>query len=414
MSKSLLDPEVLKEQDELTDEQQKALQKNAIRTVEKRRKGELDGEDEDENDPFKRPPAEKDTASEKDDKVTEEDDEDESEDEDSDEKEEHETEEEKKARVEDEKAERLKGIEKARKKEEDKRSEDEKKLIQDADAEEAEAKKQEFEADVESYADRLGVSEAQARKAMEKIRGVHEKYKGNPKEMAQALYHAAAKLSQLSQRMAEQENLQSIPKQLTIQGKKLSEDETKAFFIDVYRKHNPDLSDGMDDEKVHKLAIKEFNAKVAEIRAQKFDEIRSLAEKKRADLIEALPEPDKKFAKTVKSSLLRIDDSEVASEDFELEDLLRHARGKDYHKDVKEAYERGKADAVKDKKIVGKKPEDTSGGGSSGAGGKKSSALTEDEKSEALDMYLSLDVPDQRKFELYQEYKKNISKKKKE
>jgi hypothetical protein len=416
MGKSeLLNPEVLKDQNELTDEQHEEIRENAMREVNKERKARES--DEDDEDPFKDPPSKKDTGSKKDEGDTEDEP---NEEEDSEKKEEDKGDGESKKKEKDEeklaqeteKAEKAKKVEAARKKEEDQRTDNERELIKEADASEAEAKKQEFEADVEEYAEALGVSEAQARKDMEKIRGVSEKYKGNPKEMAKALYHAAVKLSQAHQRLSAIDN-QLKPGQLVIGGKKLSEEESREYLIKVYREHYAELSEGMDDDKVHKLAMKELTAKMQEIRERQYVEMKSGAEKKRHDLLEALPEVDKRFVKDVKASLSRVNDSEVLSEDFDLEDLLRHARGRNYHKDVKDAYERGKSDAIKEKKILGKKPEDTSGGGSGGAKKISSFGLTDSEKDQALDMY-NMPISDEEKFKLFSDYKKSISKKKKE
>jgi len=396
----ILDMEALKDQVEpLSEEQNEAIRESALKSAKAREKADVDDDDED---PFKSPlkKAEDEHVEESEEqKATREAAE-------AKEKEDQEREETEKAEKE-----KTKQLEAARAKEEKDLTDDEKTLLKTDDEVKAKAREDERAQDVEAYAEKFGLSEAQATKEVEKIHGVLDKYSRNPKDMAQALYHSNAKLTQAASELAA---IKNAPKEgeLRIKGKTLSKEETREYLVSKYREYDPELTEGLEDDKVFKLAWEKLveKQKIAMGEAQK--DLKDKAESKRREILEAIPEVDKKFLKDIRGSLYRVSDNDILQDDFEVEDYVRWARGGTYHKDIKAAVDKAVAEALKNKKIVGIQP--GSGGAGAGTPPKKggSTSLTDEDKETALDMYGSLKVEDSKKFALYEDFKKSQSKKK--
>lgn len=307
---------------------------------------------------------------------------------------------------------RSKAIEAVKAKPEAERTEEEKAMLQEHLAAEESARKEAIQRDAKEYALEHGVTEKEALKQVEHFYNVRSKFKDDPKEMSKALYHLNAKLTQQAQELAA---IKNAPKEgeVVIGGKKLSKDEFRDLLVEKYREAHRELTDDLDDDKVHALAKKEFDDRVRIESDKRSRHIQDAAEKKKQSILESLPEADKRFAKTIGTALSRVSTADLAAEDFSAEDYIAWARGQFYHSDMADAEKRGYERAMKEKKILGQKPENASGAGS-GAPSKKGggAGLTPDEQDRALDMYKSSTVSDAEKFKMYEDFLKSTGQKK--
>lgn len=408
MEKNLLDPEVLRGQSGgLTEDQKEAIKESAYAEIEKVHKGKVEEEDEEdledeEQDEDSDSEEEEDEDDESDDSDEESDDEDDSEDDS-----ESDDEEEKKPTIED----KLKA---AREKEEKDLTDEEKALIKQDDEVQAKAREEEKEAYIDEYAEKFGLTRSRAEKDVEKIYGVYDRYKGNPKEMSQALYHLNSKLSQVNNQMKQMQTTTN-EKRVTVKGKLLSEDETKEFLVNTYKNHYKDQIKGLDemsDEVIADLAWKEVTELDKKRAEENSQNIVKAAEEKRKKIVEDIPDRDKRFIKDIRGAINRAEDVDVLQEDFDVQDYIYWARGKNYHKDIEEAVKKATEEATKDKKIIGLRNDGTHKG--SGKASKKGGSidLKENEKIDALEMFKGLDIPDKTKFKRYKEYLKDTNQKK--
>ena len=301
-----------------------------------------------------------------------------------------------------------KTLDEALAKKDEERSAEEKGLVK---VHEADLKKKDEEAftqEAEEYADSENVTIDIAKNRITKIREAIKKFDGDPKKMAKALYHTQAAFARSQNEL---QAFKNAPKdgEIVIQGKKLSKEEAKEFVVSKYKEAYPEITDGMEDEKVFVLAKKEMQERYKLLSQKQESELKEGAEKKRAEILEKIEDRDKPFAEDVKKALDRVDPAELLDENFSLVDYVFWARGKRYHKDVSEAEKRGYERGLQEKKILGKKGEGASGSGNSGSakGGKSTPSLNAEQKERALQMFDMQDIPEERKFELYLEYLKD-------
>lgn len=307
---------------------------------------------------------------------------------------------------------RIKAVEAAKAKVEAERTDEEKAILQQHTAAEEAAKKEAISKEAKEYALENGVSEKAALKEVEHFHNVRNKFKSDPREMSKAIYHLNAKLTQQAQELSA---IKNAPKEgeLVIGGKTLSKEQVKELFVEKYRKAHPDLTEDLDDDKVFAIADKDFQDRV---RAEKSNQMRTMqdkAEKNKQAVIDSLPDADKRFAKSIGVALSRVAPHDLAADDFDAEDYIAWARGQFYHSDLAEAEKRGYDRAIKEKRILGQKPENASGAGG-GAPAKKdgASGLTSEEQDRALDMYKSSQVSDAEKFKMFEDFKKSTGQKK--
>jgi len=370
--KTTLDPEALKTQDKLTPEQEEQIQLNAQKEFEGKGK-----EDEEEKEADADAP-EGDTEGEKEGKEDE-----------SEEGKDKKDEEAPEAKKEGEDGEKKKETTAAEKKA----------------AEEAEkVAKEEFEKNVLIYMDENSISEKQAREELEHIAKIQEKYAKDPVKMGKALLNLNRAYSDSQAKLKE---ITETPKenQLMLDGKLLSPEESREKMVEMYRKAYPKLTEDLDDDKVHELSVAEYKKEYARFVEKQKVKITSDAASKRDELIKSLREEDKPFLKDIKAILDKTEDSEIFAKDFDFADYVYWARGRNFHKVLKEredaAYKRG----LEQKKILGAKPDGTGAEPKGSAKGGKTVTLTDDEKVRALAMYESLQIPESEKFKMFIDYK---------
>jgi len=383
MDKAILDPEVLKTQDKLTPEQEEQIALDVQKEIQDKADAEA-GKKPDE-------PAhdDDDTGDDEGDKGDESTDDKEDKDPDAKKTEEEEAaaEEERKAKE----AEDNKGKEP---------TEEEK-----AATAEAEAKaKEDFEKEVTIYQDENSLSEEQAREELGHIGKIQEKYAKDPVKMGKALLNLNRAFSESQARL---KSFTEAPKEgeLVINGKKLSVEESREKMVEMYRVAYPKLAEDLDDDKVHELAVTEYKKEYARHLEKSELEIKTKAGEKRDELLKTLKDEDKPFLKDIKAILDRTEDGEIFAKDFDFTDYVYWARGRAFHKTVKEredaAYQRG----LEKRKVLGAKPD----GGDEPKGSTKPGktvTLTSDEQTRALAMYESLQIPDAEKFKMFMEFNK--------
>lgn len=392
---SKLDLEALKsESGNLSEEQETALRDQALKELEEPEKKDPDDEEPEEKD--EKPKAKKPDEKEGDEG-----------------KEDAEDEDAKKAEKEAaatkaEEESKQKTLDEALKKKEDERSEEEKTLVK---THEEDLKKKDEESlvqEAEEYADQENVSLDIAKARIIKIWETVKKFEGDPKKLAKSLYHTQAAFARSQNEL---KAIKNAPKdgEIVIQGKKLSKDEAKEFVTGKYREAYPEITDGMDDEKVFVLAKKEMAERYKLLSQRQESEMKEGAEKKRAEILESIEERDKPFKDDVKKALERVDPQELLDENFSVLDYVYWARGKKYHASVAEAEKRGYERGLQEKKILGKKGEGASGSGNAGSakGGKSTPSLNAEQKERALEMFDTPDVSEEKKYELYIEFLKS-------
>lgn len=272
-------------------------------------------------------------------------------------------------------------------------------------AEEAEkVAKEDFEKNVLIYMDENSISEKQAREELEHIGKIQEKYAKDPVKMGKALLNLNRAFSESQSRLKQ---FTDAPKEgeLVINGKKLSVEESREKMVEMYRTAYPKVTEDLDDDKVHELAVAEYKKEYARFMERQETEIKTKAATTREELLKSLKDEDKPFLKDIKAILDKTDDAEIFAKDFDFTDYVYWARGRNFHKVLKEredaAYKRG----LEQKKILGAKPDGTGAEPKGSAKPGKTITLTEGEKERALSMYQSLNISDQEKFKMFMDYK---------
>jgi hypothetical protein len=281
-------------------------------------------------------------------------------------------------------------------------------------------KKEAFEQEVQAYAKESNLSVEEARTELESVGKIVDKYKGDAKQLAKANLHMQRTYSKTAEELkALKEAKPSVPeKEITIDTVIKAIDEGKITLngktamreevISAYREQYPDVTETIDDEAVLKLASKEMIDGIKKHRESFAKETESKAKEqakeKKQKLIADLSAADKQFLPEIEPILNRISDSAILNEHFSVTDMVLWAKGKKFDQAIKEAEERGFKRGKEDPTIVGSKPQEGSQI-TKKAGGKKTRTLTADEKERALDMYESAaDLSDEQKFEMFVDY----------
>lgn len=325
-----------------------------------------------------------------------------------------ETEEDKKKKVEEaqaaERIEKIKLGEAALSKEEADRTEEEKEAIKvfEADREES------FNKQAEELSKESGIKLEDAKKEIDAYHRITDKYSKDPIKMAKALLSSAREYTRLK---GEYEQLKSQPRQedllegeMILNGKVYSAEAAKAMIINAYREKEPEITEGMEDDQVHKIALKKMAEDIKTLKSKQIEELKEKAVSRRADLLRSIPEEAKRFLPDVQTVLDHIPDEAVMNENFNISSTLALAKGKYYDADVKAAEERGYKRGLEKAKIVTEKKPIGNGGSpankSSGGNSAKWSSLSQEQKEEASDMFSGPEWTDDERAEAYLDYYK--------
>ena len=280
------------------------------------------------------------------------------------------------------------------------------------------------EEEIATYAKENNVSLEDAKAEVESIGKLHEKYKGDPKQLAKALLNSEKVYGKMSnevkslreskaqaQQQAAEVTIDAVVKfiedgKATINGKSVSKDQV----VSAYRSENEALTDTLDDEKVLQLAARDYKQAIDKAMEQGKVKAGEDAKAKRASVIESLGEADKKFAPEVKTLVEALSDTHILDERFDVQTYVTYAKGRAYDGIAKtfetekkaygeKEYQRGLSEA----KILGTK------GNNGGSPPRKneSTGLTDTEKGRAEEMFDNPQITKEKAHELYAELKKD-------
>jgi hypothetical protein len=304
-------------------------------------------------------------------------------------------------------------------KEEDLSEEDKTKKVEIVKAQE-ENKSKEAEKEIADYAKEHNISTEEARQDLESIVKIQEKYKGDPKQLAKANLHLQRLYSKTEEEAkALKEAKPAIPQDITVEaveaaivkgvlnvdGKAI----TKEMTIEAYRNAYPDLTDDLDDEKVFKLAAKEYKQQIDKVRSEEKSQIAVKAKEKRETIFAAIPEADKKFIPDIKPIIEKLSDAQVMHDSFTVDTYVTYAKGMSFDETVKKLEDDKKAFGEKEykrgleeAKILGVKR--TPGGNAPKGSGDVT--LTDSQRQRAREMFDNPDITEEKAYQLYKDYLK--------
>ena len=278
-----------------------------------------------------------------------------------------------------------------------------------------EATKKAFEEEVTAYSKASEMSVEDARKDLESIGKIQEKYKNDPKQLAKAHLHLQRFSTKAQEELkALQEARAAMPPQeithefivklidngkIAINGKVA----TKEEIVAKYREQEPDISETLEDDAVLKLAARKMKDDYFTQQKELAAQISVQAKDKMSKLISELSEEDKQFLPEIKPVLDLQKDAAVMKDSFSLSDFVLWAKGKKYDAAIKEADEKGFKRGLDEAKILGEKKPGGEGKVKDGDG-KPKHTLTEAKKKRALEMYDGLELTDDQKYSAYLEY----------
>lgn len=282
------------------------------------------------------------------------------------------------------------------------------------------AKAADTEKEIEAYAKENNITLERAKEEVEHIAKINEKYKGDPKLIAKAQFHALRNYNRLEseykslkegkeaqERAASEISVDAVKKMMEegkvpLNGKQA----TKEQIVDAYRAAYPDLTDSLEDDKVLSLAAKEYKGSLDSMQAEEKGKSALKAKEKRESVLTSLGEADKQFLPKLKPMLDSLTDAHILHEAFDIKTYVTYAKGEAYDERVK-AFDQEKKDfgdkeynrGLEQAKILGEKriPE-----------GKKSKvktiALDEAQKKRAREMFDNPEITEEMAYDLYKDF----------
>lgn len=282
------------------------------------------------------------------------------------------------------------------------------------------AAKKAAEDEVGAYSKENNLSPEAAKEELEHIKKIQEKYKDDPKQLAKATLHLQRAYTKAQETLKASKPKEEVPQEVSIEavvkameegrlqnnGKPISKDE----IIEAYRQHNPDITEALEDDKVLKLAAKDYKAHYEKVLTEYKAQLTVKARQKREELLSALSETDKQYLPEVKPLIEGLEDAQIMSEDFNIETYVAYAKGKSFDEAVdklkkekddfgKKEYERGLQEA----KIIGEKRGPKDGGAPKP---KSDITLTEAQKKRAREMFDNPGITEETAYQMYKDYLK--------
>lgn len=309
----------------------------------------------------------------------------------------------------------------------DKRAEEEQKLIETPDEklddagikrkqelikenEQSEAEK--LETSAKEYSEKNKISLEDAKKELKQIDEIKSRYKGDPDQIAKSNLYLQRMASKAKNELKEVQEASKVKKvspeeirnsidenRFIVNGRAITRD-----MVIKYARNNKDFSDfidNMDDEAVYNFALKDLAKKQHESLKVKEGKVKEKAATKRVEAINELANYDNKFFEQAKGIIENISDQYIANDKFNINHILSQVKGDRYDDDIKSAYERGRKEGEQQAKIIEKKPPVGEGKNKKPEKTGLKVKLTPDQKSRALNMFESAEVPDEKKFEMY-------------
>lgn len=277
----------------------------------------------------------------------------------------------------------------------------------DGEGEDATAENKEGEDEdkqITEYAEKHGMTYAEAKEDIEKTAEIIKQYKNDPAEMARAMRNKDREYHKLRSEVDKsKEKKEPVFRRMNDdQFREWARQEVRKHekMVEKYREKFPARSEAMSDDAVIEEIVEQELRIYGERASKKEQEIKDTASKKRESLISSIKEADRRFIPEIKAMLQETEDTEVIRDDFDMNDMVFWAKGKRYDADIKEAEERGEKRAKEGAKILGSKP----GSGGSKPQSSKSGGvgLTKAQKERALEMF-GADYDDEKSYQMFRE-----------
>lgn len=283
------------------------------------------------------------------------------------------------------------------------------------------AKTEAAKKELADYAKEHKITEEQAKEELESIEKIQDKYKRDPKQLAKANLHLQRLYarSEAEFKALKEAKSQPVAKEVTPEGVEQwinsgnailgGKPLTKEAVLEAYRKAYPDITEEMEDEKVMKLAVKEYAMKINEgVSKEKADRVIK-AREKRATLFDSVQEADKKYIEEIKPLIENLTADQLLADTFTIDTYISFAKGQHFDEEVQrlekekqefgeKEYRRGLAEA----KIIGVKR--TPGTGGAPPKVKEAFTLTEAQKKRAVEMFDTPGITEEEAYKLYKEF----------
>ena len=281
-----------------------------------------------------------------------------------------------------------------------------------------EEKAKAYEEEVTAYATENNLNAEEARKELESISGIGEKYQNDPKKLAKAYLHQQRLVSKKDEEIS---TLKSTPAPAPLpdvtveqiadeinQGtltytddKGVVRAQTKEYWVNQYRNHEPGLTEGLEDGQVIHLIAREIHQYRRETKAKQLNELSVKAKERRIEIINSLSEADKKYSKEVKEFLVHSPDASILGDNFDPKQIVFWAKGMKYDADIKAAEEKGFKRGQEQAKIIDKQP--PVGKPTTKAKANVAEKLTEAQKTRALEMFDGQEMTEEEKYKSFME-----------
>lgn len=217
---------------------------------------------------------------------------------------------------------------------------------------------------IQDWAVKNNLTYAEAKEDLEATKGVIAKYKTS-EEIAKALRKTQSAYDKLRTESAKEKEAQEEFKisenpQLEVDnyfehGTLPNGRSVKEAAVETYRRQFPNKSADMTDEAIIEEQKYQATQRFMAWQGEKVKEMKSLAGRKREDLLSTLAEADRRFVPDVKVILDGTDDRTILNKNFNLKDIVYWAKGQRFEDEIKKAEERGYKRALENPKIVGQK-----------------------------------------------------------
>jgi hypothetical protein len=260
------------------------------------------------------------------------------------------------------------------------------------------------EAEITDYAVKHSMTPAEAKADIEATKAVLKNYK-SPEEIARALRSTQSAYDKLKSEgtkkqpqvfapMSDEQFVQQANEHFTKEQEK---------HVEKYRQMFPKQSELMTDEAIIENIVYRALGEYKNWAKEKVGEVQKTAEKRREEILANIPADDRKWLPGVKGILDATDSRTILDEGFDVEDLLRHARGEKagYQAAIKEAEERGYKRGLEAPKILGIKGID----GKTTVNTKTTTGLNSAQQARAVQMFPDLSPEEAHKSfkEVYEE-----------
>lgn len=293
--------------------------------------------------------------------------------------------------------------------------------------EKEEAEKKAEEETIKAFAEAKKLPIEEAKKEREHIKAIRAKYKDSPDELSYAMLNAQRAMTKAQE---EAKHLREYAPVRNIE--KMTRDEileeyldhgkikfkgvaiTRESALDQFRNAKPDITDGMDDDKVLSLIADNIRQHMVLKAKENLVNSKVAAKDRREQVIASLSEADKKYEQEIREVVNAMPDQAILGEGFSIQDVALWAKGKkveeiesNFQAEVKKSYDEGYRKGKEEAKILGVKAEEKK---PSGNASKKTVTLNEAQKKEALDMFDTDAMTDEEKFDAYIDVKKKKEK----